>query len=269
MVLSLSRGARLAAAATMLAACGAKATAQAPAAGAATQNAVRPAAATGDFVREERNDLLEFRYGWPAAVEAIPALRAQLARALETARMEALATAAESRELSRERRLTFSGHWYEKSWQVAGDTPALLSLSASEHTYAGGAHPNTTFAALLWDRRAGRPIAASAVLGEAALRRLGVRFCDAFYAAKAEADEGTLPPDPEETYGPCPGFEGRVLVPADGDGNGRFETLHIQLDAYEAGGYASGPLFPELRFETEDLAGINPAYREAFEAARR
>ena len=267
MVLSLTKGASLAAAAAMLAACGAGA--QAPAAGAATQNAARPAAAPGDFLREERSDLLEFHYAWPAAVEAIPPLRARLAHALETARREALATATESRELSRQGRFTFSGHWYEKHWQVAGDTPALLSLSASEHTYAGGAHPNTSFAALLWDRRAGRPVAASAVLGEAAMRRLGVRFCDAFYAAKADADEGTLPPDPEETYGPCPGFEGRVLVPADNDGNGRFETLHIQLDAYEAGGYAGGPLFPEIRFEPEDLAGILPRYRDAFEPAPR
>ena len=269
MTLSLSRGASLAVAAAMLAAFGAGAPAQAPAAGAATPNSTTPAVAPGDFLREERNELLEFHYAWPAAVEAIPPLRARLARALERARREALATAAESRELSRQGRFTFSGHWYEKRWQVAGDTPVLLSLSASEHSYAGGAHPSTTFAALLWDRRRRQPIAASAVLGEAAMRRLGARFCAAFYAAKAEADEGIMPADPEGTYGPCPGFEGRVLVPADDDGNGRFETLHIQLDAYEAGGYAGGPLFPEIRFEAEDLAGILPRYRDAFEAAPR
>ena len=252
--------------AILLAACSAGAPAETPepsAPGAA------PATPSGDFLREERNDLLEFHYGWPAAVEAIPALRARLASALETARTEALAAAAESRDLSREGRFTFSGHWYEKSWQVVGDTPALLSLSASEHTYAGGAHPNTTFASLLWDRRAARPIEASALFGEAAMRRLRARFCDAFYAAKAEADEGTMPPDPEGTYGPCPDFEGRVLVPTDADGNRRFETLRILLDAYEAGGYVGGPLFPEIRFEAEDLAAIGPDFRPAFEAARR
>ena len=42
--------------------------------------------------------------------------------------------------------------------QDATDLPGWLSLSASESTYQGGAHPNHGFDALLWDRKANRKL---------------------------------------------------------------------------------------------------------------
>ncbi len=104
---------------------------------------------------EEKNELLEFTYGWPAEAAAIPALNARLESELERDRTEALATAQADKD-ARGEEFPFHGHYLSKTWNSLGETPRLLSLAAEVETFTGGAHGNSVYDSILWDRVAAR-----------------------------------------------------------------------------------------------------------------
>lgn len=218
-----------------------------------------------DFVREEETELLDFGYGWPAAADALPALRALLHADMEAERAQAMRWAEEGRAEARRNGIEYMAHHYAKGWGIAGSTPQLLSLTATEETFAGGAHGNIAFAAILWDRAADRSVPAAETLGAAGLERMRERYCAALDAERAERRGEPVRPDPEDPHTLCPPLAEQVLAPVDRDGNGRFDGLDVQLAPYVAGAYAEGAYVAELSFEDEDLAGIADGYRPAFE----
>lgn len=220
-----------------------------------------------DFVFEEETDLLAFSYGWPAAVEAIPALRDVLRAEMEAERRQARQWAEEGRATARENGLEFQPHHYSRGWQVAGDTPQLLSLTASEESFSGGAHGNIAFAAILWDRGEDRRVSAAEVLGQRALERMTDRYCASLDAERSERRGEPVRRDAEDPHTLCPPIAEQLLVPKDSDGDGRFDTLDIWFAPYAAGSYAEGAYFAEVPFRARDLADIRDAYRDAFEEA--
>lgn len=221
-----------------------------------------------EFLREETSPRLQFSYEWPAAADAVPALRTMLRRDMEAARASAIDHAEEgAREAAEDGREPMQ-HYYVKGWRVAGHAPGLLSLQASTETFAGGAHGNVGFSGLLWDLAVQAPVEASALLGARALERLTPRFCRALDAEREQIRGEPVRADPDDPFTLCPPLAEQVLVPEDEDGNGRFERLHVLIPPYVAGPYADGPYTLPLAFEAGDLAGIDPRYRAAFEAAR-
>ena len=220
-----------------------------------------PRPAPGSFTFEETDEDIVFQYSWPVEVESTPALRQRLDRELSADYSEAFEAAEADRARRRGLGLEFGQHDFVKDWHSEGITPQLLSLAATTSSYSGGAHPNVTFSALLWDRRTDRPVAAARLLGRQGLARIGPRYCAAFREDRAQA--GGEPVDPDL---PCPPLAARTLAPADQDANGRFETLVVLLDAYEAGGYAGGPAVVEIGFQAGDLPLIARRYRAEFEA---
>ena len=226
------------------------------------------AAQPANFAVDEATPLLEFRYGWPAAADAIAPLRARLAGAMARARARATGYARIDRTDAAENGRPFEAHWYDAGWRIDGSGPVLLSLSAEISTFTGGVHGNTDFEAILWDRAAGRGVAAARLLGGNAIRAMAPRFCAALDAMRAERRAGeafaAMLGDP---FTACPALAGQVMAPADGDGNGRFEALHVLLPPYAAGPFAEGDYRVALRFEPADLAAIPGRYRPAFEVA--
>lgn len=218
-----------------------------------------------DFVREEKSGLLDFSYGWPADADVLPALRAALQADLAAERAQATGWARESRDAARDNGIAFSAHYYAKGWEIAGSSTRLLSLTASEESFAGGAHGNIAFSALLWDRAADRAVEPAALLGAAALERMRERFCAALDAERSERRGAPVRADPRDPHTLCPPLAGQVLAPRDGDGNGRFEAIDVLIAPYVAGAYAEGAYFAEIPLEADDLAGIEEAYRPAFE----
>jgi hypothetical protein len=106
--------------------------------------------------REESTDAYEFSYAWPAAADALPALRAQLAADEAKTRATLIHDAAQGQQEAAKDKYPFHpyAHWQE--WQVVTDLPDWLSLSSLVGTDSGGAHPNYAYAAILWDKRAGQ-----------------------------------------------------------------------------------------------------------------
>ena len=225
------------------------------------------AAQSGDFLREEPDEPLAFTYGWPAAADALPSLREVLRTDMEAERARALGYVEDSRAAARENGIEFIPHYYAKTWEVSGSTPRLLSLAASEEAFAGGAHGNVAFDALLWDLTAQRRVTAEQVLGEAAISGMTERYCASLDAERAERRGEPVRRDPDDPHTLCPPLSELVLAPKDQDGNGRFEALDVLIAPYLAGPYAEGAYFAEVPFRAEDLAGIPDGYRAAFEVA--
>jgi len=222
------------------------------------------AASPGAFVHEDESEHLHFHYGWPAAAEAVPALRAELRARMAAARARAMEMAAEGRNMAAGEGWEMPAHSHEQDWSLNGSTARLTSLSAGVATYTGGAHGNLAYEALLWDRADDRPVEAAALLG-AGLTAMKERYCRDLDRQREEKRGEPVRRDPEDPHTACPALEAGVLTPADSDGDGRFDRLDVLIPPYAAGPYVEGDYVVEIPFEPADLAAIPDGYRPAFE----
>src|SRR3546814_12562871 len=92
---------------------------------------------------EEKGDLIEFTYGWPAEAAAIPALDARLEADLTKQRDEARAMAREDKD-ARSPDAPFHGHSFVKDLKNYGETPRRLPLAAQVPHFTGGPHRHHT-----------------------------------------------------------------------------------------------------------------------------
>jgi hypothetical protein len=233
-----------------------------------------PGSEPGAFTDEEKRGeaARDFAYNWPRQVSAIAPLAAMLqsARDQELARQkaeweESVAEFAQPDDTYE----CFScvNRSYVKSWVVAADTPRLLVIGAETYTYSGGAHGNTNYDALVWDRRANggkgaamNPVAlfASPAAFEAAVR---ADFCAALLVARSERLEMNVAGiDPLEE---CPGIAELVVVPTSSDGR-MFDTIQFLAAPYVAGSYAEGPYTINVPVTEAVLAAVKPDYRAEF-----
>ncbi|MEM7429809.1 MAG: DUF4163 domain-containing protein [Pseudomonadota bacterium] len=81
-------------------------------------------------------------------------LRADLMLELEAFRREAAA----EKKLAAEQNYTFRSYDLNVGWGTELDAPRLLSLIKSYWSYRGGAHGNTTYMSLLFDRATGKVV---------------------------------------------------------------------------------------------------------------
>ena len=179
------------------------------------------------------DDLLEYKFSYPAVVGRTP----QLARLIEgkAAKVEAETRrmAAADRSTAKESSYTFRTYYLAQEWEVVADLPGWLSLSNSWATYTGGAHGISGMESLVWDKQAGRAMdgvelfTSPAALGQA----LGNRYCRALDAQRREK-RGDM--QLSGAFADCPKVENlTVLV---GSSNGRtFDRLTLYAGPYVAG----------------------------------
>ncbi len=212
----------------------------------------------------------DFSYSWPAEVAAVPALvrrftaeRAELLTAQKGDFAEGLSYADAEGCFGCNRAL-------DKTWSLAATTPRFMVLSASTYVYSGGAHGNTGFAALVWDRKAGKAFAPTRMFtGKPALQAaLGASWCAALKAERAErlgedasamiADDGIFP---------CPPIADLVVLPLSSDGQ-RFDRIELIAAPYVAGSYAEGAYEVRLPVTPAVIAAVKPRYKAAFALAK-
>jgi hypothetical protein len=224
--------------------------------------AAQPAA---DFLREEETDLLHFRYGWPAAAEREPALRAMLRQRMEASRRRAVTIAIATRRDRRRMRFDYITQEYDQVWEAGGDGPQLLSLVSGTFELSTGPHGFIGEEAILWDRAARREVEARSLLGSG-LAGMRARFCAELDRQRAEKREGDPVADPVDPFNRCPPLADHVLAPADRDGNGRFDTLRVLIPPESVGPYVESEYIIDIAFEPRDLAAVPERYRPDFEA---
>jgi hypothetical protein len=212
---------------------------------------------------------LEFSYDWPREAAAIAALDLRFYKEAKKALAEAQINAIEDQKLAREEKRDFHGHYYSMKWSNAGETPRLLSLQSQFGTFEGGAHPNRSYNALLWDRRLARKIEISDqfIRGGIFARLTRGAYCKALRKEQLKRRQGEKLNLPE--FNECPKYSDIAIAPTDKDKDGRFDTLAFIAAPYVAGPYVEGEYEIVLLVSRQLMAAMKPVYRASYEAQRQ
>lgn len=207
----------------------------------------------------------KFSYSIPQEASRIP----KLERHLLDKRHEALADQKEEWNLALKE---FSGppcanclmREFREDWKVAANTGRFLSLVGETHVFAGGAHGNSYFDTILWDKEMGREIELTDLfVSDAALAKsLRSEYCEAL----GELRLGRL----GESYnaadaGPsdCPAIDELAILPASPGGE-TFDRIVLLAAPYVVGAYAEGSYEVTLPVTQNVMASLRPEYRKAF-----
>jgi hypothetical protein len=232
--------------------------------------AVALMAATGVPHKVERKTAaLEFSYVWPAQAVAIPALDARFYKDAKAKLAEAQKNAAEDQALARKDKRDFNAHFFSVEWTAAGQTARLLSLQSENGSFEGGAHPNTSYDALLWDRQANRGIPIGSLFtrpADFAGTTRGV-YCKRLDAERLKRREGEKLDLPD--FNECPKYSDLAIAPVDGNKNGRFDRIDFVASPYVAGPYVEGEYEVFVPVTAKLIAALKPEYRSSFEPQRQ
>lgn len=219
---------------------------------------------TVSFKDEEVRDeaVRDFSYTWPAEVAAVPAL----VRRFTADRTEMLADQkadfAEGLSYADAEGCFGCNRSIDKSWSVVADVPRYLVLSGAFYIYSGGAHGNTGYETLVWDRQAKKSFDPRKMFRSAkALQEvLGDPWCKALKAERAErlGEEYS-----DYSIFPCPPISDLEVQPTSSDGK-TFDRLELLAEPYVAGSYAEGVYQVTLPVTPEVLAVVKPRYKAAF-----
>ena len=144
----------------------------------------------------------------PDAAAAIPALKGEILRRFEAAAKIVKDNAVEDKEADPQ---NFHPYSFHSEWRVTFDSPRVISLSASNDTYNGGAHPSDDYDTIVWDKNAGTAVALSDLFAKAdraaALRSIAEHAKASFrkkfpheegQPADFDPVEGNIAADPEK-----------------------------------------------------------------------
>lgn len=218
-----------------------------------------------EFKDEEERDgsVRDFNYSWPAQVSAIPELAAQLGRMRDRALAEQKAEWESAlEEFAGEDCATCTNRGWGTTWQVVADTPRFLSLSAESYLYSGGAHGNSNFDAMVWDRELGDALETRAFFTapEGLALVIAEPYCRALNELRAERRGGM---GAGGDLGECPQLNELTLLIGSSNGE-TFDRLGLIAAPYIAGSYAEGPYEVTIPLTRDMLAEVKPAYREHF-----
>ena len=227
-------------------------------------NQLETAPATA-FKSEEENELLDFGYSYPAEAAAIPVLAERLQADLARIKAQALDDAKHDQSSAKEMDRPFHGHYLHKTWANEGESARFLSLTALIESFTGGAHGNSGFSALLWDRRAGKEARLADLFTnpDSFGQLTRARYCAALDAERLKRREGEAL---EGEFSECPKPAELIIAPSDEDEDGRFDHLRFLAGPYVAGPYAEGAYEISVPIPGELLTAVKAEFRDSFEA---
>lgn len=238
--------------------------AEAPAAPAPEAGAeVTPADAGAPMSYDSKNQYADVTLTLPDAVKNQPDLHAQLyaagvadlRRFTEGAQADRTEAGGDEGRPPYERMIAYG---------AGAETGKLLSLSQEAMEYAGGAHPNTTFGAVLWDKAMKRQIPLRSLFRSGAdLSVLDRALCAAVNAAKKARVPDAEPVTLDGEMWACPRAAATPLILAAGSTPGKAGGLTFLIAAYQVGPYVEGSYqvtVPLTAFRTL----LAPAYAEEF-----
>ncbi|MEM9501329.1 MAG: hypothetical protein AAF941_05730 [Pseudomonadota bacterium] len=214
----------------------------------------------------------DFNYAWPKEASAIPGLVSLLMQRRDEALVaqkseweSALAEFGDSDCVSCVNR------GFGTTWEALADLPRFLSLSAERYAYTGGAHGNSDFDALVWDREANNGLGEGLdpldlFVGEYEFGET-VRgpYCEALIAKQNER-RGNAGMADAEMLAACPALDELTIIV--GSSNGQtFDRIGLLAAPYVAGSYAEGPYEVTLPVTERVLQAVKPEYLDAFSIA--
>jgi hypothetical protein len=229
----------------------------------------KPAApAPKAFAFDEKNDLIEFHFGWSAEGAAVPELVNRFRKEMQKNLADLVAGAEEDKAYREKEGFDFHGFMSTTDYKTAGQSARLLSLSIESGSYTGGAHGNYGVGSLLWDRIDAKEVEVADLFAEPAnmARVLTDRWCEALNQAREE--KRGEPVGGGGVFDDCPALDDIAIIPADKDGNGKFERMMLVASPYVAGPWVEGAYEIELPVTPDLLATLKGDYRTSFEAAQ-
>lgn len=209
-----------------------------------------------------------FNYAWPAQVSAISPLANRLTQERDQALGEQQAEWQSAlEEFGTIDCITCVNRGYGKEWKVVTDTPRFLSLSAEIYVYSGGAHGNSYFDALVWDREGadgeGEALQTNDLFTSDAVFYDAIRapYCSALDAERAK--RRGAPVQSGDFGSACPQLEELVLIIGSSNGE-TFDRLGLLAAPYVAGSYAEGPYEVTLPVTQGVIDAVKPAYKDYF-----
>ncbi len=229
------------------------------------------AAATQGGARtvSKKTDLIFFDYSYPPEAGAIAGLRRQLDAQLDKDEAEFTGQAREGRADALKNNYPFRQYGYNKDWQVVANLPGWLSLSAEHYAFMGGAHGNTDFDTLLWDKqaqRARKPL--SLFTSAAALEKLVQGdLCDALDRQRAKKRGEKLVRNQDDWSTACIGLDAATVIL--GSSNSRtFDRIGFLIPPYNAGPYAEGAYEVTLPVTPAIMRAVKPEFAQDFSVGR-
>ena len=213
---------------------------------------------TNPYAVDRKGELVEYNYAWSAEASAVPVLVRRLQSDLETLFTAATSRAEADRAAARAANRPFVGHQFNRRWTTAGQSPRLLSLYAETLIFTGGASPSHGADALIWDRLARREVKPERLFSGSLDKLLQADFCRIFDAERSRRGAPAI-------SGDCPQVDKLAVVPADSDGDRRFDRFRLVAPHGVAGGHAEGRYDIALAVTPRIRAALRPAYRSSFE----
>ncbi|KQS55295.1 hypothetical protein ASG17_04160 [Brevundimonas sp. Leaf363] len=247
-----------------LAGCKRKEDAQPPVPAAAPAPAVTPADAAAPLKYESKNQYAEVALTLPEAVKGQPDLHARLyAAAVRDLRQFTEGAQADRSEFGDDSGIP--AYSKDVDLTTAAETGKLLSLRQTSYEFTGGAHPNTTYGSVLWDKALKRDVTAATLFRTGAdMSALDRYLCEAINRAKKVrgSDEPVTLGDGDSGFS-CPKAAATAFVLAPSKTPGKAGGLTFLINPYQVAAYAVGPF--EITLPHSVFHGLlNPAYADEF-----
>jgi len=145
-------------------------------------------------------------------------------------------------------------------WTVTADTARLLALTGQLYGYTGGAHGNSGWDSVIWDRKAQALVPLPALFSDRVKARAIIEplVCKALAAEQAERRDGQkMAPEFEK----CPSLTQATLVPYGGL-TPVAHSLRVIFAPYVAGPYAEGSYELTIPWPESVKPLVKPEYRE-------
>lgn len=222
-----------------------------------------PADSPAPLTYESKTDHADVRLTLPEAIKSQPDLHARLySEAVRNLRTFSEGAVADRTEYMGDRQMPP----YEKSieYAVAGQTGKLMSLQRNDFEYTGGAHPNSGYGAVLWDKALKRIVEPAQLFRRGAdLTPLDQALCDAINAAKQARSPGAATLGLEGGDWSCPRAGVTPFVLAPSTTSGKAGGLIFLIGPYQVGPYSDGGyeiVVPQSAFHRL----LAPAYADEF-----
>lgn len=158
---------------------------------------------------------------------------------------------------------------YEKTIAFApgAETGKLVSLARTDFEFTGGAHPNTSFASVIWDKTTNRRLGFADLFRPGAdLSVLDKALCAAANAAKQARSPGSETATLDGKMWTCPKAVSTPFVLTPGTTPGKAGGVTFLMGPYQIGPYSDGPYWIALP-QSAFRALLAPAYADQFDGA--
>ena len=223
----------------------------------------------GEVAVEEKTGGYTFHYSYPAQVNGLPVLKKRLDEEGKAAKTELVQWAKEGQEGAKSDARPFNPYDLVSTWSVVTDLPGWLSLSNEPYSFTGGAHGNTGYDGILWDKKAHQDRKPESLFLSAAAMEKVLRpaMCDKLDAERSKRREEKVVRDPEDWASACIALKDTTIILGSSNRT-TFNRIGFIMAPYSAGPYVEGTYEVTLPVTNAVLAAIKPEFRSAFSVGR-